>query len=633
MAIQGGFQGKLLEVDLTGGQCRAVSLPPDDVLRMWVGGTGLGLYLLAKEITPQMRFSDPECPIFIMTGPLTGTMAPNSSNWTIINLRDCPDYHPGLSQAHGYWGARLKHAGWDGIIVRGVSSEPVYLWIDDDRVELRDASPYWGLDTYETVRRLQVDHSDLTSISVACIGPGGENLITGASVRAERAFGCQRGEAGMAWGSKKLKAIAVRGSGRVPIADMAGFMEACEQWNDALYAHDTPPPQMHANPFGGSSGGARDGRVPSKNFSDPAFQVPWCHRLAEDSASWKVRPVGSWQCEMACHHETVITTGEMAGLKVVGYAGEAIQELGANLGVEDPGVALALSGMVDALGLDAGEVPRAIAMVMEAYNKGLLSREQLDGIDLTWGNYEGIIELLQRIVQREGIGAVLAKPLRDAGRELGIEELAVHMKGTGFNDHDMRIHPGLIFQTLIASGAGPTWQTSMGLLLKRATEAGGGDPDLGVEYLDPASADGLGETIYQGQLKKLWQDTTGTCWNALNRVANTWDPAIRAIATAVGWEGYNRAEALLVGERIVNLQRLMSLHLGYKPEYDFDISQRLLEPLPGGPAAGQSLPAGPYLAQWREEYYRCLGWDPDTGAPLPEALDRVDLADFRVGQD
>lgn len=632
MTVQGGFQGKLLEVDLTRGRTRAVPLPPEEVLRMWVGGTGLGLYLLAREITPQMRFTDPGCPFFVMTGPLTGTLAPNSSNWTIINLRECPSYHPGLSQAHGYWGARLKHAGWDGIVVRGASKEPVYLWIDNDRVEVRDARPYWGLDTYETVRRLQVDHGDVTSISVACIGRGGENLVTGASVRADRAFGCQRGEAGMAWGSKKLKAIAVRGSGHVPIADMAGFLAACERWNDALYAHETPPPKMHPSPYTGSAGGAQDGRVPAKNFSEPASQVPWCRRLAEDSAWWKVRPVASWQCEMPCHHETVITTGQMAGLKVVGYAGEIIQEMGPNLGMEDPGVALALSGMVDGLGLDAGEVPRAIAMVMEAYNKELLSREQTDGIDLTWGNYEGVIELLDRIVQREGIGEVLARPLREAGRELGIEEMAMHMKGTGFNDHDMRIHPGLIFQTLVASGAGPTWQTSMGLLLKRVSEARGGDPDLGVEYLDPASPEGLGEAIHRGQLKKLWQDTIGVCWNALNRVANTWDPAIQALATAVGWEGCNRDEALLVGERIVNLQRLMSLQLGYKPEYDFDINERLLAPLPGGPAAGRSLPAGPHLAQWREEYYRCLGWDPDTGVPHPEALRRVGLMDFRVGK-
>jgi aldehyde:ferredoxin oxidoreductase len=331
-------------------------------------------------------------------------MVPNSSHWVLVNLRDYPSYHVGLSHAHGHFGARLKHAGWDGMVVRGASQQPVYLWIENDRVELRDATPYWGMDTFETQRRMKLELGDPLQISVACIGPGGENL-----------------------------------------------------------------------------------------------------------------------------------------------------------GIDDPGVALALTGMVDGLGLDGGEVPRNIAMVMEGYHSGRLTREQVDGLDLTWGNYEAVVTLLEKTIRREGIGAALAKPPRECGRDLGIEDLAVHMKGTGFNYHDMRIHPGMIFQSLIA-GAGPVWQTELGLV----NPPKAGAPDLGYAYIDPTNPEGMVEPIYKGQLKKLWEDTLGVCHFALKRIPGTWGPAIQALSSAVGWEDYTREEALRVGERLVNVQRLIALYLGYK---------------------------------------------------------------------
>jgi aldehyde:ferredoxin oxidoreductase len=297
------------------------------------------------------------------------------------------------------------------------------------------------------------------------------------------------------------------------------------------------------------------------------------------------------------------------------------------MGIDDPGVALAITGMVDGLGLDGGEVPRNIAMVMEAYNTERLNRDEVDGLDLTWGNYEAVIELLEKTVRREGIGASLAKPPRECGRELGIEDLAVHMKGTGFNDHDMRIHPGLIFQMLIA-GAGPVWQTELGLVLPPRA----GAPDLGYEFIDPTSPEGMVEPIYKGQFKKLWEDTIGVCHFALKRTPGTWDPAIQALSSAIGWEGYTREEALKTGERLVTLQRLMALHLGYQREYDYDISPRMLAGLDAGPMKGRTMPAGPHLERWFQEYYDCLDWDPDTGAPTPEALQRLGMADFKVGK-
>jgi aldehyde:ferredoxin oxidoreductase len=629
MAVQGGFQGKMLEVDLTGGTTRSLPLPADDVLRAFGGATGIGLYLMAQEITPTMRLTDADSPFFLFTGPLTGAMVPNATHWVLVNLRDTPSYHVGLSHAHGYFGARLKHAGWDGIVVRGASQKPVYLWIENDEVELRDATPYWGMDTFETPRRIKLELGDPLQISVACIGPGGEQLITGAVVRSDGVCTCARGEAGITWGAKNLKAIAVRGTGRASIADPEGLMDAYERWNRALYASDMPPPtqQAHAVVPGSQDSVRTHGRVQGKNYSDPEFQLQWSERWVQDVPQWKVRPLGGFNCDMACHHETVVTTGPLAGAVVSGYGGEIVQQTGPNLGIDDPGVALALNGMVDGLGLDGGEVPRNIAMAMEGYNTGRLTREQVDGLDLSWGNYEAVIELWEKTIRREGIGAALAKSPRECGRDLGIEDLAVHMKGTGFNDHDMRIHPGMIFQSLIA-GAGPVWQTELGLV----NPPKAGAPDLGYEYLDPTNPEGMVEPIYKGQLKKLWEDTIGVCHFALKRIPGTWDPAIQALSSAVGWEDYTREEALIVGERLVNLQRLIALHLGYKREYDYDISLRMLAGLETGPAKDRTMAAGPHLDRWYSEYYELLNWNQETGIPSSEALERLGLADFTVGR-
>ncbi|MCL4762083.1 MAG: aldehyde ferredoxin oxidoreductase, partial [Burkholderiales bacterium] len=210
--MTGGYCGTLLAVDLAAGVVRKEPLPPESILRKYIGGAGLGLHFLWQRLRPGMKFDDPDAPLIVMTGPLTGTKAPSASDWAVVSLHGSIPYAPAVSHAHGFFGARLKHAGYDGILVEGVSPRPVYLWIDDDTVELRDAAPLWGKDTFETPQAIGLLHGDSERISVACIGPAGEELMRGASVRADGSYGASKGGGGMVWGSKRLKAIAVRGS-------------------------------------------------------------------------------------------------------------------------------------------------------------------------------------------------------------------------------------------------------------------------------------------------------------------------------------------------------------------------------------------------------------------------------------
>ncbi|MFQ5878880.1 MAG: aldehyde ferredoxin oxidoreductase N-terminal domain-containing protein, partial [Dehalococcoidia bacterium] len=509
--IKGGYMGKLLEVDLSRREVRAVDLPQESALRQWVGCTGLGLHLLAQEITPSMAPTDPETPIFILTGPLTGTSAPQSSNWTIVTLSASNPHHVSASHSHGHWGARLKHAGWDGIVVRGASPTPVYLWIDDDRVEIRDASHVWGQGLFETERRLQLELQDIERISVACIGPAGENLLLGASVRNDKAFGCNKGSTGLVWGAKKLKAIAVRGSGRVPIADYSAFVEVCEPWKRAVIESM----QLGGRPAGGIAFLVEDagpnGLIPAFNYTSAQWGTQFAQRLAQESTKWKITPIGSYNCDVTCHHQILLTTGPFAGATVCGFGSQVIEGAATLIGVEDPGTALAMNNFYDDMCCDPCEPGQAIALAFEMYNKGLLTKEDTGGLDLTWGNYEAAMELFGMMLRREGLGATLAKGLKEAARELGrgAEEMVVHIQGEGPIQHELRGWPDVFWSMLAGSisGLGPTLAAGMGF-----TPPGDvGTPQVDWERLEE-SLPVMGEVAWKTGAKKMWDDCHGTCF-------------------------------------------------------------------------------------------------------------------------
>jgi len=622
--MAGGYMGKMLRVDLTRGKVEEIASPSEELRRTWIGGTGLGLHLMLQSIRPDGAVADIDTPIILMTGPLTGTMAPSSSDWKLITLRADLPYHPAVTQAHGFFGARLKHAGYDGMIITGKSPKPVLLWVDDGRVELRDAAKYWGMDTFETQETVQKDLGDTANISVACIGPAGEALLNGASVRNDRAYGCSKGSVGAAWGMRKLKAIAVRGTGKVPIHDPDAFNAACDQWRDAVKAIQARYPVRSEPAIKFTAGMCAKGRIPAKNFTDFTFQERFGQRFTDDVVKWKIEPVGSWECTVKCHNDTLVTTGPFAGTRSAGFTLEVFEGAATNIGIEDPGTAVAMANFYDAMGADPAEVGRLIAMCFEMYEKGLLTKEETGGLELNWGNDEAARELFMMTMRREGLGATLAKGFRAACAELGrgADQMVQHIKGVGFNDHEQRGY-GIAFPFgQLVSGAGPTWQTFGSESLN--------EPDLGyATTMDPASPDGKAEMVFKTSCKKLWEDCIGVCifvcWglDGVTRIA----PA--AVSAATGFD-MNWDKARLLGEKIIHLQRLFAISRGFKKSFDMDISARMLEPVPTGPAAGREL--GKYLPRMLNEYYTLLDWDLATGAPSAAVLKKVGLENYTIGR-
>lgn len=622
--MPGGYCGTLLDVDLTEGTVKKIPMPGEDVLRTWIGGTGLGLHLFCQNLRLDAKASDPDTPIVIMTGPLTGTKAPNSSDWKVITLNPHLPYHPACSQGHGYFGARLKHAGYDGIIFRGKASKPVYLWIDDDHVEVRDASKYWGMDTFETQHSIASDHKDVDNVSVACIGPAGERLLPGASVRADKAYGANKGSCGMVFGFKNLKAIAVRGSKPVPIHDLPGFLDTCQEWRARItefkgFRALFKEPVVVTTPML-----AQAGWIPFNNFQDNGErQVEWGKRWAEDVARWKVEAVGSWECDIKCHHDTLITTGPCAGIRASGFGPENYEGAGTLIGIDDPGTCLAMANFYDAMGCDPSETGHLVALAFDMYNKGLLTEEETVGLKLEWGNDEAARDLFFQMLNREGLGAILAQGINKACEQLGrgARDMVMQIKGVGHNDHDLR---GIGFGPLlgeVVSGAGPTWQ---GFFMESAPE-----PDLDPEPLDFVTVDGKAWSGYRSQLKKMWSDCSGECWFASMGVTDSINLEPAAVSKATGFN-IDADEAMVIGERVVQLMRLFALERGFKTEYELDVSPRLLERVGGGPGAGRS--AGEHLRRLLDEYYELAGWDRKTGAPSGERLAKIGLADYTVGR-
>jgi aldehyde:ferredoxin oxidoreductase len=631
MTVQGGYRPHILRVDLNQGSLTKAPLPSEEILRKYIGGAGLGLYYLLQEAPPQAKATDPEAPLIFMLGPLTGTPAVNSSDWSTICFNFCIPYAAGVGHCHGHWGAFLKHAGYEGIVVTGQASKPTYVWIDDDRVELRDASRLWGLDTRETERLVKRELGDEETISVACIGPAGEALLPGAMVKADRNHGAGKGSPGAVMGSKKLKAIAVRGTGRVPLFNAHGVVGASSEWEEMLLAspfwlQDGGVTRDYYNAWG------KNLRVAAKNMTDPLWGAEFSRKYAEACSRWRITPKPSYNCKIACAYDVEITDGPYAGFIASPCGGaENMEGAAAIIGVDDPSAIVLMTDLYDSMGLESGQFGSILGAVYQAYNDGVLTRQDTDGLDLTWGNWEAAMELVQKTIRREGIGAKLAEGIKAMpealGREPGlVEELrskVLDIKGEGVVMHDHRQFWSVFFGELIA-GTGPSIQGT-GTDANARPELGYTETTAGVAHnLDEALA--KVEAVRVTQFAKLWNDTLGICMFGMRGINSSIDLTAQCLAQAVGWEDFSAQEALRVGERVTNLMRLVYGRRGFKKSDEFDVSAKHLEAPPAGPSKGLSI--APYLPAMVDEYYRQLGWNVDTGLPTPDTLRRLGMDEF-----
>lgn len=612
----GGYMGKILRVNLWSEAVIDEKLP-EKILRNWIGGRGLGVYLLLREIDPKVDPFSPSNKAIVLTGPLTGIAGiPESGRWCSVTKSPLT-YTIHDSHSGGKFGPELKFAGYDAIIIEDVSERPVYLWIHDGKAELRDADHLWGKDVHTTTDIIQeelapeVGKDDAKNIKVLTIGPAGENLVRYAALMNDKNRAAGRGGHGAIWGSKMLKAIAVRGHTKPKVADQDRLKETIRK---VTKKHRESPVTSEGLPKLGTAILINiineSGILPTRNFRTGVFEHAdkiSGEYLAENYLDKKKSIKEScWGCIITCARYSIIKNSPFSG-EGGGPEYETIWAFGSQTGIGNLEAICKANYLCNELGLDTISTGHTIGTFMELVEIGKVPPEKLRGLNAKWGTPEAIVELVWRIAYRSGVGDELAEGAWRLAVKYGAKDVAMTVRGQELPAYDPRG----------AQGHGLAYATSnRGGCHLRAYMI---SPEiLGV----PTLVDRF-STKDKPALVKHFQDVFSVIDSLILCKFSSfavWAEEYAELLTAVtGWE-YTAKDVEFIGERIYNAERGFNvLSFGDGRDYDTLPKRLLEEPMPEGPAKGHVVKLGEML----DEYYKVRGWI--DGRPTREKLEELGL--------
>ena len=606
------FNGKILNVNLNSGEIVSEELSPE-FFRKYFGGYGAGSRLLFDRIPKGADPLGPDNVLGFMPGLLSGTPFFGSRFQVVAKSPKTGGW--GDANGGGDFGPWLKNAGWDGVLVSGTSGKPVYLYIEDDRVELRDAADLWGLDAIETEAKLKERHGKKTS--VACIGQAGEKLSLMAGVCNDRGRVAARSGLGAVMGSKKLKAVAVVAS-RVEI--LARDKEVQGKVREALDAFSKPLVDFF-HKFGTpgiTASSAVSGDSPIKNWGGVgATDFPESGNLAGPAYAEKMdRPYGCWHCPVACGAESKDSDNPKYPFPRHTHRAEyeTMTSFGGMVLNSDLDSLTYLNHLCNAYGLDTIAAGAVIAFAVECFENGVITKEDTDGIALRWGNAAGIIKMLEKIARREGFGDVLADGIRKAATRIGpaSEPFAMEIAGEELPMHDPKLTPD--FLTTYKLDPTPARHTQWDPSPRPGWNAG-------ERVADRAQASGRGP-FHKGASEYIHVvNSCGLCFFVTMCGPN--DQIHEWINASTGWD-MTLDEVRRVGERIANLRMAFEVREGNNPAQR-KLPGRLIgePPLSEGPNAGVRLDVETLQREFLEE----CGWDPATSKPSRAKLEELGLAD------
>ena len=574
-----GFQGKILRVDLSTGNWKTEELD-EAIAKKFVGGRGLGTWIMTNEVDPGVDALSPENKLIMITGPLTATPTPTGGRYMVVTKSPLTGTIAS-SNSGGYWGAELKMAGYDLIIFEGKSEKPVYLVIEDDKIELRDAAHLWGKLVSETT--YVIEKETVAKTKVLTIGPAGEYLSKIAAVMNDVSRAAGRSGVGAVMGSKNLKAIAVRGTGKVQIADEAKLKEVVKictakikengVTGQGLPAYGTAVLVNIIN---------ENGVFPTNNFQTAQF--PQAESISGEALAEKylTKKDPCYRCPIACGRYCKVDDIEGGGPEY-----ETIWAFGGDCGVSDLPSVIKANYWCNEYGLDTISAGATIAAAMELYQRGMIKEEELDGVSLEFGNNEAVIEWTKRMGQRKGLGDKMAEGSYRMADSYGMAELSMSVKKQELPAYDPRAIQGQGLQYATSNRGGCHVR---GYLIS---------PEIiGMpEKLDRFSIEG------KAQWAKIFQDltalidSTGLClFTSFAMGAQEYADMLNA---TLGTE-WTADDALAAGERIWNIERLFNLGAGIDPSQD-TLPKRLLEdPIPEGPSVGNITQLSKMLPQYYE---------------------------------
>jgi aldehyde:ferredoxin oxidoreductase len=615
------YGGTILCVNLTDGTIHRH--PTEEHLaRAFLGGRGLNVKRLWDELPPNTNGLSPENILIFGAGPLVGTLFPGGARFNVTAMSPQTGIL-GDSNAGGFFGPELKFAGYDQIIIQGRAAHPVVLWIKDDVVELRDARGLWGRDVWETSAAIRQELGD-PDIQVATIGQGAENGVRFAGVFVNLNRPAARTGMGTVMASKNLKAIAVRGTGLIPVADMARFQQIIEQVDKAIYDHPEYEIRCRLGTTKLIKALNAIGGLPTRHFQSGRFEAADAVSGEAIEARYKIKSKACFACTIPCSRFLVVDDPRFPGLRLEGPEYEPLAGFTARVGNDDLALAIKCVDLSNRYGVDAIALSEVISWAMECHQRSLLSREEADGLDLTWGNAEAILALVHKVAHREGFGDLLADGVKCAAERLGrgSEEIAMHGKGLELFQADVRTIKAYGLGNAVASRGADHLRSEPWFEFSE-------DPEEGIRrYGVPETAfrlehKGKGLVVKHFEEMAAISDATGVCKNTYNNMeVLDWERTAELLRAATGWDLIGE-EVRRIGERIVNLERLFIAREGIARQDDALPRRFLEEPMPegSGPSTGSVLE----LEQMLDEYYRVRGWDAETGLPTQEKLEDLGL--------
>lgn len=595
----------ILSVDLSTGEINPLVVP-ETWVREYVGGASLAARLLYAALTPELDPLSPRAPLLFLTGPLTGTSGPAVGRFVVTGKSPAT----GLwaeSNCGGFWGPELRTAGYDGLWISGRAEQPVYLSIQDGQVALRPAAHLWGLETYATQEAI-LQELGKPGTRVAVIGPAGEARLPFASILTDHGRVAGRTGLGAVMGAKNLKAIAVQGSGRVPLADGEGYARARSLANKDLRSNAETEVARQLGTASVADYLDYLGEMPKKYFQRVEYG-------GAERISGAVIADTILAGVKACH-ACVIACGRVVrledGLKRKGMEYETLVSFGPNLLIDDVPAITRLGELCDRLGMDTISASNTIGLALRLYESGAIRPEDTGGLPLRWGDPALIEQLLTLVARREGFGAYLAEGARALGKRFRAEELAVQVNGLEVAYHDPRGSSGmaLVYAT---SPRGACHNQSDYFLV----DIGGGEESLGMRKYPRLAGNEKARNV---AIHQDWR----TLFNSLVMCvfANVHPDQVLVLlnsATGAAWTVEGMMQA---GERGWNLKRLINHRLGLRREND-RLPKALLRPFEDAtPGKGNFVPD---LEAMLAAYYQARGWDPVTGFPTPAKMDELGL--------
>ena len=607
-----GYIGRILYVDLTHEKFEVRELDEKDV-DMFVGGIGLATKIIAEEMDPRVDPFSPDNVLVFMTGPLTGTIVPCTGRY-VVAAKSPLTLGWGEAHASGFWAVELKKAGFDGIVVKGRASNPVYLWIHDGEVEIRDASKLLGLTLPET--ELKIKEELGKDVRVAAIGPAGEKLVRYAAIANDITPDGPRvaGRTGMGavMGSKNLKAIAVKGSGQIKIKDAKRVRSVLKRILPLVLSY--PTTQIHA--VYGTPGEIEEfyeyGDMPIKNFSlgewDGIKNIT-AKRFKELGIVKEHR--ACWACPIHCWKYA-----EAGGAKGRAPEYETIAALGSLLMIDDPFYIEKANHLCNLYGMDTISAGVTIAWAIECFERGLITKEDTGGLELRWGDPDLALKLIEMIGKREGFGKLLGEGCMRASQVIGrgTERYCMHVKGLEMPMHDPRAFKGMGLQYATSNRGACHLQ---GLVFR--IEQGQRVHDLRIyERPDRFDYKGKGRIVATMQ---LWHEVVESM--VICKFIDIPPAHLAGLYSMVTGRRRNVQQLLQVGKRIFTLKRVFNVANGVRRKDDTLPERFLKEPLKEGGAKGQVVELEPML----KEYYEFMGWDED-GVPKKEVFQELGILEL-----